>query len=62
MAARNMKESRVQQAEYIGSEKNKNGPPLILQGETKFQILFGMGQRRAKPPPEGPAHSGILKV
>ena len=32
---------------YIQSEKNQNmdPPPLIWQGETKFQMLLGMGRR-----------------
>ncbi len=25
-------------------ENSKNGPPLIWQGETKFQMLVGLGQ------------------
>ena len=48
-AAINMKGASVldlmSQDTYIQSEKFKKRTPLILQGETKFQMLLGMGQR-----------------
>ncbi len=37
----------ISQATYIRSEKFKKRTPLIWQGEPKFQMLVGLGQRLA---------------